>query len=79
MLVTWVVTVWLFERFGGDNAGWLGWGMGEEFAPRVEGLYFVAALIAAGWGILWLSAPTVVAVYRAIKSDAAPVAQLDHQ
>ena len=52
LAATWFVTVWLFGRIGGANAGWLAWGMGEKFAPDAEGLYFIAALIGGFWGAL---------------------------
>jgi hypothetical protein len=72
MLGSWALTAWLFARFGGENAGWLGWGMGERFRPAADGLYSLASLIAGGWGVIWVAAPFVVALRRALRSDAAP-------
>ena len=40
LAATWFVTVWLFGRIGGANAGWLAWGMGEKFAARCRRTLF---------------------------------------
>ncbi|HJZ94330.1 MAG TPA: hypothetical protein VKE40_25930, partial [Gemmataceae bacterium] len=72
MVATWALTAWLFARFGGENSGWLGWGLGERFRPTADGLYYLASLIAGGWGVIWLAAPVVVALRRAFRADPAP-------
>ena len=69
MVVTWVVTAKLFARFGGENAGWLAWGVGDEFRPPAEGLFSIASLLAAGWGFVWVAAPILVAGRRLIRPD----------
>jgi hypothetical protein len=74
MVVTWVVTAWLFARLGGEDASWLGWGMGEHFRPPADGLYAVASLIAGVWGAIWIVAPILVAMRRAIRPDAGQTA-----
>lgn len=75
MVLTWGVTAWLFGRFGGENAAWLGWGIGDHFRPPAEGVYWYASLLAAGWGAIWITAPILVAVRRALRPDAAPANQ----
>lgn len=72
MAATWVVTARLFARLGGENAGWLGWGVGDRFRPDADGLYFFASLLAAGWGFLWVTAPVAVALRRALRPDDRP-------
>jgi hypothetical protein len=72
MVASWALTAWLFARFGGENAGWIGWGMGERFRPAADGLYWFASLLAGGWGLIWVAAPIVVALRRALRPDAAP-------
>jgi hypothetical protein len=70
MVATWVVTAWLFARLGGEDAAWLGWGMGEHFRPPAEGLYAVASLVAGAWGVIWIAAPILVAVRQRLRSRA---------
>ena len=48
------LTAWLFMRTGGADADWIGWGLFEGFVPPAEGLFKVASLIAAVWGVAWL-------------------------
>jgi hypothetical protein len=72
MVVTWFLTAWLFGRFGGQNAGWLGWGMGGQLMPAAQGYYLFAALLAGLWSVLWLIAPFVVMLRRAIRGEPAP-------
>jgi hypothetical protein len=69
MLVTWGLTAWMFARFGGEDAGWLGWGVGEHFRPPAEGAYWYASLLAGAWGAIWVAAPILVAVRQALRSD----------
>ena len=73
MVATWVLTAGLFARVGGETAGWLGWGTGEHFRPPAEGLYGVASVIAGVWGAVWVAAPILVAVRRALRPAAGPV------
>lgn len=72
MVVTWVVTAWLFARFGGENTGWLGWGMGGQFMPAAQGYYLFAALLAGLWGVLWIAAPFIVMLRRAVRGETTP-------
>jgi hypothetical protein len=72
MAATWIVTAWLFGRLGGETAGWLGWGIGDGFRPPAEGLYEVASVIAGVWGAIWIAAPVVVALRRALRSEPTP-------
>jgi hypothetical protein len=65
---TWLFTAWFFPRVGGESAEWLGWGLGERFAPPAEGLYRVASWIGLVWGAVCLAAPFLVAL-RAGRSD----------
>jgi MFS family permease len=69
MVGTWFLMVWLFLRVGGEDAGWLNWGLGEQFAPQPEGLYWLASRIAAFWGVLWIITPVVVLVRSWIRGD----------
>lgn len=68
MAATWIVTVWLFARLGGEDAAWLGWGMGEHFRPPAEGFYAVASLVAGAWGAIWIVAPILVALRQMLRS-----------
>jgi len=70
MVATWVVTAWLFAQFGGETAGWLGWGVGEEFRPPAEGVYWLASIVAGVWGAIWVAAPAVVAVRQVLRPGA---------
>jgi hypothetical protein len=70
VLVTWFLTAWLFGRFGGQNAGWLGWGIDGHFMPPATGLYFVAAVLAGVWGALWIVLPPVVMLRGAFRRKA---------
>ena len=70
MLATWFLTAWLFARFGGENAGWLGWGVGEHFRPPAEGAYWFASLLAGAWGVIWVVAPVLVAVRQMLRPEA---------
>jgi hypothetical protein len=81
MVATWVMTAKLFTRFGGETAGWLGWGVGENFRPPADGLYWLASIVAAIWGAIWVAAPIVVAVRQMVRTDprdaaAAPPAEV---
>ena len=69
MVATWVLTAKLFARVGGETAGWLGWGVGEEFRPPAEGVYWYASLLAGVWGAIWAVAPIVVAVRQLVRPD----------
>lgn len=74
MLATWFLTAWLFARFGGEDAGWLGWGVGEHFRPPAAGAYWYASLLAGAWGAIWVAAPLVVAVRQVLRSEPPDVA-----
>jgi hypothetical protein len=81
MVATWAMTAWLFARLGGEDADWLGWGMGEHFRPPAEGLYVVASLVAGAWGVIWIVAPILVAVRQMLRphpQDPAANALDDH-
>lgn len=69
VICSWLVTVWLFMRFGGEDAKWIAWGKGEHFRPDVEGLYAVASLIGGFWGLICFVAPFMVSIRRLIKGD----------
>ena len=43
VIPTWCLTVWMFEKIGGDQAGWMSWGLGAEVVPAAKGLYAAAA------------------------------------
>jgi hypothetical protein len=59
---SWCLTFWLFTRASGGPAEWLGWGLTDTLPPPADGLYRVASMIAALWGVVWLALPLVVAV-----------------
>jgi hypothetical protein len=69
MVAAWVLTAWLFTRFGGEKSDWLGWGVGEHFRPRAEGVYWYASLLAGAWGAIWIAAPVLVAVRQMLRPD----------
>jgi hypothetical protein len=69
MVATWAVTALLFARLGGENAVWLGWGMGDHFRPPAEGLYALASLVAGAWGAIWIAAPILVAARQMFRPD----------
>jgi hypothetical protein len=67
------LTIWLFVREGGDNAGWIAWGIGEQFAPPAEGPYRVASILAGLWFAMWLLMPIVVLIRGSFnRAPAAP-------
>jgi hypothetical protein len=68
---SWCLTFWLLGRASSGPTTWLGWGLGETFIPPAEGIYRVASMIAALWGVIWLALPLVVAVRR-LRSGGAP-------
>ena len=68
---TWLLTVWLFMRSGGEDAHWIGWGLFEGFIPPATGLYKVASVLAAIWGVVWFTAPFLVAGRQLIRGDEA--------
>jgi hypothetical protein len=72
VVLTWFLTAWLFGRFGGQNAGWLGWGVGGRFMPAAQGYYFFAALLAGLWGALWFVLPFAVMLRGAFRREAEP-------
>jgi hypothetical protein len=61
---SWCLTFWLFTRASSGKTEWLGWGLGETFLPRAEGVYRVASVIAGLWGVVWLALPLVWAGRR---------------
>jgi len=69
LTATWVVTAWLFERTGGEEAEWLQWGLVDGFVPPAAGLRKVASVIALIWGVTWLSAPFLVTAHRLLRAD----------
>jgi hypothetical protein len=75
MVATWLATVWLFARLGGENTAWLGWGTGDRFRPPAEGLYSAASLLAGAWGAIWIAAVPLLAVRRAVRASAAPTTE----
>jgi len=58
----WFLTAFLFRWAGGDEARWMGWGFDEDLIPPAEGLYKVASVIAAIWGIILVIVPFYMAV-----------------
>jgi hypothetical protein len=75
MVATWVLTAWLFARVGGQNADWLGWGVGGHFMPPARGYYGVASVVAGVWGFLWIAAPILVMVRGAWRRRAEAVGE----
>lgn len=74
MVGTWYLTAWLFARAGGEEAGWIGWGMGGRLVPPAEGLYKVASLIAGVWALLAVGVPVVVAARGYLRPSGRPTA-----
>jgi hypothetical protein len=72
MLASWWLTAWLFARAGGEKARWLGWGLNEQFVPPAEGLYKLASVIAAFWGVMWVLLPLVVTARRLLRPTPGP-------
>lgn len=72
MVGTWYVTAWLFGRAGGEEAGWMGWGLGGQVVPPAEGLYKVASVIAGFWAALTVVMPVVIAVRGYVRKEPAP-------
>ena len=71
VIVTWYVTAWLFMRSGAEETKWLGWGLFEGFVPPAEGLYKIASMLAAVWGVVFLASPLLVAAKR-LRDKVAP-------
>ena len=52
-----------------------------DFRPPADGLYWLASIVAAIWGAIWVAAPIVVAVRQMVRTDprdaaAAPPAEV---
>jgi hypothetical protein len=70
VIATWCLTVWLFGKVGGDDAGWMNWGLGEEVVPAAKGLYSAAALLALLWGIMWIGLPILMTLRGFFRNSA---------
>jgi hypothetical protein len=66
----WCLTFWLFGRASDGPTEWLGWALSRDFVPPAAGLYKVASLIAAFWGLVWFGAPIILSVRRGLRGTA---------